>query len=126
MRRLGKENGVPKLNIVIIDRIPHSKGVLLSCDKEGKLVKILFLTHAMDRMTKWKLTPEIVVETLLAPEEVLVGHHKRFIAHRRYGEHISRAIYEYDNLIPSLVTVYFPYKDRYYQGGGYFEDKILE
>ena len=114
------------MNVIIIDRIAHSKGILLSCDKEGKLVKILFLTHAMDRMTKWKLTPEIVVETLLAPEEVLVGHHKRFIAHRRYGEHISRAIYEYDNLIPSLVTVYFPYKDRYYEGGGHFEDKILK
>jgi len=80
----------------------------------------------MDRMTKWKLTPEIVVETLLAPEEVLVGHHKRFIAHRRYGGHIVRGIYEYDNLIPSLVTVYFPYEGRYYQGGGHFEDKILE
>ena len=28
----------------------------------------------MDRMTKWKLTPEIVGETLLAPEEVLVEY----------------------------------------------------
>jgi len=114
------------LNIVIVDRIVHPKGVLFSFDKKGKQVKILFLTHAMERMTKWKLTPEIVGETLLAPEQVLVGHHNRFLAHRCYGEHILRAVYEYDNLIPSLVTVYFPYKDRYYEGGGHFEDKILK
>jgi len=70
------------MNTVIMDRFPHPKGVLFSFDKKGKQVKILFLTHAMDRMTKWKLSPEIVGETLLAPEEVLVGHHNRFIAHR--------------------------------------------
>ncbi len=69
---------------------------------------------------------EIVGETLLTLDEVLVGHHNRFIAHRCYGQHILRAIYEYDNLMPSLVTVYFPYKKRYYEGGGQFEDKILE
>jgi hypothetical protein len=86
----------------------------------------LFLTHAMDRIAKWKLAPEMVGETLLGPEEVLIGHHKRFIAHKYYGEHILRAVYEYDNLIPSLVTVYFPYKNRYYEGGKNFENKILE
>ena len=114
------------MSIVIIDRIPHPKGILLSCEKDGKLVKILFLSHALERMKKWKVTAEIVLEALLEPEEVLVGHHKRYIAHRRYEEHILRAIYEYDNMMPSLVTIYFPYKDRYYQGGGHFEDKILE
>jgi len=111
---------------MIIDRIPHPKGILLSCEKDGNLVKILFLSHALDRMKKWKVTAEIVLETLLEPEEVLMGHHHRFKAHRRYGEHIVRPIYEYDNLIPSLITIYFPYKDRYYQGGRHFEDKIFE
>ncbi|EFK08082.1 conserved domain protein [delta proteobacterium NaphS2] len=33
---------------------------------------------------------------------------------------------QYEYLTPTLITVYFPYKDRYYQGGGNFEDKILE
>ena len=84
------------------------------------------MTHAMERITKWSLTIEIVGEMLLEPEEVLVGHHNRFIAHRCYGHHILREVYEYENLIPALVTVYFPYKNRYYQGGGNFENKILE
>ena len=51
---------------------------LFTFDKKGKQVQILFLTHAIDRMAKWKLTPEMVGETLLEPEEVLIGHHNRF------------------------------------------------
>ena len=84
------------------------------------------MTHAMKRMEKWQLSLEIVAETLLDPEEVLVGHHNRFIAQRCFGLHLLRAIYEYENFIPVLVTVYFPYKNRYFQGGGCFEDKILK
>jgi hypothetical protein len=83
------------------------------------------MTHAMERMAKWGLGPGMVGEALLNPDEVLTGHHNRFIAQRCYGEHVLRAIYEYDATIPSLITVYFPYKGRYYQGGGSFEDKIL-
>jgi len=113
------------LKPVIVEKATHSKGILFTFREKDKQAKILFMTHAMERMIKWRLTPEIVGETLLDPEEVLVGHHNRFIAHRCYGRHILRAIYEYDNLVPSLVTVYFPYTDRYYQGGGSFEDKIL-
>ena len=106
--------------------MPHAKGVFFIFDKWGKKVRILFLNHAIDRMRRWKLTPEMVGDTLLEPEEVLIGHNKRFIAHKCYGSHILRAVYEYDNLIPSLITVYFPYKERYYEGGERFEDKILK
>jgi hypothetical protein len=68
----------------------------------------------------------MVVETLLSPEEVLIGHRGRFIAHRGYGDHVVRAVFEYQNRLPVLITVYFPYKDRYFKGGGIFEDKILK
>lgn len=115
-----------QLNAIIIDKVLHQKGLLFTFDKNGKQVQILFLSHAIERMAKWKVTPEIVGETLLEPEEVLLGHHNRFIAHKCYGERIVRAVYEYDNLIPSLITVYFPYKDRYYEGGERFENKILK
>ena len=40
-------------------------------------------SHARGRMAKWKRISEMVGETLLEPEEVLIGHHDRFIAHRR-------------------------------------------
>jgi len=114
------------LNAIIIDKALHPKGILFTFDKKDKQVQILFLTHAIERMARWKLTPEMVGETLLEPEEVLIGHHNRFIAHKCHGQHILRAVYEYDNLIPSLITVYFPYKDRYYEGGERFENKILK
>ena len=64
-------------------------------------------------------------KTLLDPEEVLVGHNNRFIAHRCFGQHVLRAVYEYDDSVSVLITVYYPYKDRYFQGGGSFEDQIL-
>lgn|GEM_PF-3460472 len=61
------------------------------------------------------------------PEEVFTGHGNRYIAHRRWkGSHLVRAIYEYEGDTPVLVTVYFPYAERYFQGGKIFEDKILE
>ncbi len=61
------------------------------------------------------LTVEFIAETLFDPEEVLVGHNKRFIAHKCFGEHILRAVYEYEESIPTLITVYFPIiYDSYY------------
>ncbi|RLG13265.1 hypothetical protein DRN69_05925 [Candidatus Pacearchaeota archaeon] len=80
----------------------------------------------MERIKKWKLKETMIIETLLFPEEVLVGHNKRFIAHRRYENHTVRAVYEYENNIPVLVTVYFPYKDRYFKGGNIYENKIFK
>jgi hypothetical protein len=60
------------------------------------------------------------------PEEVPVGHRNRHLAHRRYGNHLVRAVYEYHEGLPVLVTVYFPHVDRYFEGGNTYEDKILE
>jgi len=104
-----------------------ARGRLYSINARGKKVSILFLHHALERVQKWSLAEEQVLETLLFPEEVVTGHGKRYIAHRRYeGSHLVRAIYEYDGSTPVLVTVYFPYAERYFQGGEVFEDKILE
>lgn len=114
------------MTINIIKRTFHRKGTLFTFIKESKKVDILFMAHAMQRIEKWQLSIEIVAETLLDPQEVIVGHNNRFIAQRCFGLHILRAIYEYEKSIPALVTVYFPYKSRYFQGGGCFEDKILK
>ena len=88
-------------------------------------VRILITKHAEERMARWGLSIGMVLETLLYPEEVLVGHHGRYIAHRRYGMHLVRAVYEYEGELPVLVTVYFPSVKRYFRGGGVYEDKIL-
>jgi hypothetical protein len=64
-------------------------------------------------------------ETILYPEEVIKGHRSRFIAQRRYNNHIVRLVYEYENKIPVIITVYYPYKKRYFEGGGQFADKVF-
>lgn len=113
------------MNILISGRLPHDKGVLFTLEKNGHQYKIIFTAHALARIKKWQLTLEAVSKTLLEPEEVLIGHNKRFIAHRCFEQHVLRAVYEYEDFVPVLITVYYPYKERYFQGGGSFEDQIL-
>jgi len=111
------------MRILKEEKVPNGKLLLVQANLISIRVKLT--NHAEERMKRWSLTKEQVLETLLYPEEVLRGHHGRFIAHRRYGDHIVRAVYEYEGEIPVVVTVYFPYAKRYYQGGGWYEDKIL-
>ncbi len=111
----------------IVDKISHTKGKIYRIKpEEDTIIEILFLFHAIERINKWELKEEVLLETLLYPEEVLIGHRGRYIAHKRYGEHIVRAVYEYDGDLPILLTVYFPYKTRYFKGGGVYEDKIFK
>ena len=112
--------------IDIIDKQSHIRGILYTIKISEKIIKVLYLFHAIERIKKWRITEEMVAETLLLPEEVIVGHRNRYIAHRRYGNHIVRAIYEYEKSLPTVVTVYFPFSDRYFKGGEVYEDKILE
>lgn len=108
-----------------IKRTVVPEGELFTIEINDRQTQLLFLNHALERLSKWQLTLEMVAEALLDPEEVLIGHHGRFIAHKCFGEHVLRAVYEYDANLPILVTVYFPYKKRYFQGGGCYEDTIL-
>ncbi len=110
----------------ILDKISNPKGMLYSVRINGYIVNILFLFHAIQRMKKWGISDKIVIETMLRPEEVLAGHRSRYIAHRRYENHVIRAVYEYQKDLPVLITVYFPYIDRYFKGGRIYEDKIFK
>lgn len=64
--------------------------MLYSVEINRHPITILLLFHAMERMKKWGISDKIVIETMLLPEEVLVGHRSRFIAHRRYETHVVR------------------------------------
>ncbi len=111
--------------INLIKKTGHKRGIIYTIQVNDNTVDILFLYHAIDRMKKWNITEKMVVETLAIPEEVIVGHGGRYIAHKRYDNHVVRAIYEYENNQPVLITLYFPYTERYFQGGGKYEDKIF-
>ena len=91
---------------------------------QNKELKIM-ITTSEERLNRWSIDTNKLFETLLYPEEVLTGHYGRFIAHKRYGTHIVRAVYEYDNDLPVVVTVYYPLATRYFKGSGTYADKIL-
>ncbi len=91
----------------------------------GKNASLVLTFHAQERMRLWDLSEKRVLESLLYPEEVLIGHRERYIAHRRYGLHLVRVIYEYEGGVPVLITVYYPFADRYFEGGEKYADKIL-
>jgi len=103
----------------------HARGKVYLIMVGAKEISILFTFHALERIQKWALTDRAVIEAILWPEEVLRGHRQRFIAHRRSGEHILRIVYEYDETMPVIVTVYFPLSGRYFEGGTKHEDQIL-
>lgn len=114
------------MDIKVIGKYNHDRGTIYSIKINGKELNILFLQHAIDRMKRWNLKEDIIIDTLIEPEEVLMGHRERFIAHKRYGSHLLRAVYEYEDELPILVTLYFPYIERYFKGGGSYEDKIFK
>ncbi len=62
--------------IEIIDKTSHPKGTLYIVKINGHLINILFLFHAIERMKKWSISGKIVIETMLQPEEVLLGHRR--------------------------------------------------
>jgi len=103
----------------------HARGKIYTVTANGQTVSVLLTFHALDRIAKWRLTVQTVLRALLWPEEVLRGHGGRLIAHRREKRHIVRVIYEYEEYMPAVVTVYFPYIKRYFQGGGTYEDRLL-
>jgi hypothetical protein len=102
-----------------------ANGILFSILVPEKEIKLLFTHHAMQRIKEWSIKREAVINTMLFPDEVLVGHRDRFIAQKIYGKHIVRCVYEYKNNIPVIIMVYFPYKERYFEGGGHYANKIF-
>jgi len=110
-------------DIIKVEEVERGKVYhLIAMDKESR---ILITRHAEERLIRWRLDVSRVIETLIYPEEVIVGHHNRYIAHRRYGTQLIRAVYEYKENLPELVTVYSPSAERYFIGDGIHADQIL-
>lgn len=113
------------MKLQIVDIEEHRRGKIYNVRADGKTATLLITFHALERAQRWKLSDRQVIRTLLEPQEVLRGHRNRYIAHRRTGKHVVRAIYEYDGKRPVVITVYYPLAQRYFEGGGVYEDKIL-
>ena len=92
---------------------------------KNKNIEVKFTIHAIDRIKRWDIKENEVINALIFPDEVVIGHGKRFIAHKIKNSRIIRTIYEYRDKIPFVITVYAPSKERYFQGGNKYADKIL-
>ena len=111
--------------IEIISEKAHSRGRIYEVSLGEKKCQILMTFHALERAKRWRLSVKDVIRALVEPKEVIKGHHDRFIAHSPTNGHLIRVIYEYEENTPVVVTIYCPRKDRYYQGGGIYEDRVL-
>ncbi len=109
----------------ILSENAHPRGRIYKVALEGKECAILVTHHALERARRWGLNVSDIIRTILKPAEVITGHHSRFIAHRPTNGYLIRVIYEYDEGVPVIVTVYRPRKERYYRGGGIYEDRVL-
>ena len=112
------------INIIRINETERGKEYQLRINKRD--IEIMITWHAIDRSERWGLDMQRVISALIYPEEVVIGHRGRYIAHKKEEEHLIRTVYEYDedgNAV--VITVYFPYAERYYKGGGMYADKIF-
>ncbi len=85
------------LEILKIGKI--ERGRVYSLKVGEREIRILLTFHAVDRARAWNLKDEHVLSAILYPEEVLIGHGDRFIAHKRRGRHLIRVVYEYDKIL---------------------------
>ena len=53
------------MKINIINRHTHIKGEIYTIKIQEKTIKILFLFHAIERIKKWEVKEEMIVETPL-------------------------------------------------------------
>ena len=109
----------------IISRIVEQAYIVFEIQIKTKQIIIKFTLHIIERIKLWDLEENNVIEALVFPDEVVAGHGKRFIAHKAKNSKIIRAIYEYRQNVPFVITVYAPSKERYFQGGNNYADKIL-
>lgn len=114
---------MPKFNILKKEQSVYYTTYKIKINEREIVIK--FTRHAIDRLECWKLTGQEVLRALLFPDEVVIGHRQRFIAHKCKGKRVIRIIYEYRENIPVVITVYVPQKERYFQGGGKYADKIF-
>ena len=63
-------------------------------------------------LKNYGLSGSIVIEALTKPDKLLVGHHKRKIAHKFKNNYVLRVIYEKNDSI-TVITVYPARRERH-------------
>jgi len=84
-----------QIRVEIITSRREEKGRIYTFRYRDVEVEIFFLNHSIERAKKWRLSIQQIAECLLLPDEVVIGHFDRYIAHKVVGKHVIRAVYEY-------------------------------
>lgn len=77
-----------------ISVLEHPRGTIHEVLLRGRTVRVLITFHGQERMARWQISEEAILQALFFPEEVGRGHRDRFIAHRREGRHVVRVVYD--------------------------------
>lgn len=69
--------------------------------------------HALERMVRYRVPAKLVFETLRTPDSTVDGHSGRLIAQKVLNGYILRVVYEVEEGLRTVVTVYKARRDRY-------------
>ena len=112
------------MDIEILSERDTQKGRIIVIKARESKITILLTKHLLDAAKDYNLETEDVLYAVVFPDEVVIGHSGRFVAHKLLNDYLIRVVYEYENDTPVVITLYIARKERYFRGGIY-EDRIL-
>jgi len=80
-------------------------------------IEIVFTKHAEERMARYGIPRELVIEALENPDEVVPGYRGRLIAHKYLDSYVLRVVFEKQDDVIIVVTAYRARKERYVEHG---------
>ena len=73
-----------------------------------------FTDHSLERMEKYAISRENVMECLEMPDRITEGYLGRLVAEKAKNGYILRVVYETIESQKIIITVYMAKKDRYW------------
>ncbi len=76
-------------------------------------MEIIILNHARLRMEQYDVTEAMVQEAIRNPDSLVLSYGNRRIAQKRVGRQLLRVVYEKEDRISIVITVYKARRERY-------------
>lgn len=74
---------------------------------------IVITDHALERISQYSLTVELVISAIESPDRLLEGYSGRTVYQKRLNGYVLRVIVAEDKEIKRVITVYKAKSDRY-------------
>ena len=112
------------MNLEVLSERDVPRGKIVVVRVKETEVTILLTRHLLDAAKDYNFKIEDVLYAVIFPDEVVRGHSGRLVAHKLLNSYLVRVVYEYEDEIPVVITLYIARKERYFRGG-ISEDRIL-